>query len=159
MELCTGGSLFNILDDPENTYGLQEEEFLLVVEHLTAGMKHLRDNNLVHRDLKPGNIMKFITDDGSTVYKLTDFGAARELDEDEQFVSLYGIFFFFFIVIFVTKTRRSICACDRDKQKRKVIVQFWSCRKLQLPHLIFIVISHPQKSKRPTPSEAVSQTR
>ncbi|PSN34189.1 Serine/threonine-protein kinase TBK1 [Blattella germanica] len=90
MELCTGGSLFNILDDPENTYGLQEEEFLLVLEHLSAGMKHLRDNNLVHRDLKPGNIMKFICDDGTTVYKLTDFGAARELQEDQQFMSLYG---------------------------------------------------------------------
>lgn len=90
MELCTGGSLFNILDDPENTYGLQEEEFLLVLEHLSAGMKHLRDNNLVHRDLKPGNIMKFISDDGRTVYKLTDFGAARELEEDQQFMSLYG---------------------------------------------------------------------
>ena len=25
-----------------------------------AGMKHLRDNQLVHRDLKPGNIMKVI---------------------------------------------------------------------------------------------------
>lgn len=90
MELCTGGSLFNILDDPENTYGLQEQEFLLVVEHLTAGMKHLRDNNLVHRDLKPGNIMKYINEDGTTTYKLTDFGAARELQEEEQFVSLYG---------------------------------------------------------------------
>lgn len=90
MELCTGGSLFSILDDPENTYGLQEEEFLLVLEHLTAGMKHLRDNNLVHRDLKPGNIMKFISDDGRTIYKLTDFGAARELEEDQQFMSLYG---------------------------------------------------------------------
>lgn len=90
MELCTGGSLFNILDDPENTYGLLESEFLLVLEHLSAGMKHLRDNNLVHRDLKPGNIMKFIKDDGSTVYKLTDFGAARELEEDQQFMSLYG---------------------------------------------------------------------
>lgn len=90
MELCTGGSLFNILDDPENMYGLQEEEFLLVLEHLTAGMKHLRDNNLVHRDLKPGNIMKFICDDGATVYKLTDFGAARELQEDQQFMFLYG---------------------------------------------------------------------
>lgn len=90
MELCTGGSLFNILDDPENTYGLQEEEFFLVLEHLTAGMKHLRDNNLVHRDLKPGNIMKFICDDGRTIYKLTDFGAARELEEDQQFMSLYG---------------------------------------------------------------------
>ncbi|XP_045481112.1 inhibitor of nuclear factor kappa-B kinase subunit epsilon [Harmonia axyridis] len=90
MELCTGGSLFNILDDPENTYGLEEKEFLLVLEHLTAGMKHLRDNNLVHRDLKPGNIMKFICDDGTTVYKLTDFGAARELQEGEEFKSLYG---------------------------------------------------------------------
>lgn len=90
MELCTGGSLFNILDDPENTYGLEEGEFLLVLDHLSAGMKHLRDNNLVHRDLKPGNIMKFICDDGSTVYKLTDFGAARELQEGQQFNSLYG---------------------------------------------------------------------
>nr|CAG4641488.1 EOG090X01SN [Eurycercus lamellatus] len=90
MELCTGGSLFNILDDPENSNGLAEDEFLLVLEHLAAGMKHLRDNNLVHRDLKPGNIMKFITLDGSTVYKLTDFGAARELDDDQQFMSLYG---------------------------------------------------------------------
>lgn len=44
MELCTGGSLFSILDDPLNSYGLEEEEFLLVLKDLTAGMKHLRDN-------------------------------------------------------------------------------------------------------------------
>lgn len=90
MELCTGGSLFNILDDPENTYGLPAREFRLVLEHLSAGMKHLRDNNLVHRDLKPGNIMKFISEDGKTIYKLTDFGAARELEDNQPFVSLYG---------------------------------------------------------------------
>jgi len=34
--------------------------------------------------------MKFIRDDGTIVYKLTDFGAARELQDDQQFVSLYG---------------------------------------------------------------------
>ncbi|SPP79626.1 serine/threonine-protein kinase TBK1 isoform X1 [Drosophila guanche] len=90
MELCTGGSLFNILDDPENCYGLPEHEFLLVLEHLCAGMKHLRDNKLVHRDLKPGNIMKFISEDGQTIYKLTDFGAARELEDNQPFASLYG---------------------------------------------------------------------
>lgn len=90
MELCTGGSLFNILDDPENSHGLDEGEFILVLSHLAAGMKHLRDNSLVHRDLKPGNIMKFIDVDGSTMYKLTDFGAARELQDDQQFMSLYG---------------------------------------------------------------------
>lgn len=34
--------------------------------------------------------MKFIAEDGRTIYKLTDFGAARELHEDQQFMSLYG---------------------------------------------------------------------
>ena len=80
----------NHIDDPKNMYGLPSNEFIAVLKDLTAGMKHLRDKNLVHRDLKPGNIMKYIRDDGVVVYKLTDFGAARELQEDQQFVSLYG---------------------------------------------------------------------
>ena len=90
MELCTGGSLFSILDDPMNSYGLEEDEFLLVLKDLTAGMKNLRDNNIIHRDLKPGNIMKYVAEDGRSIYKLTDFGAARELEDDQQFMSLYG---------------------------------------------------------------------
>ena len=44
MELCTGGSLFNILDDPENSNGLPEDEFLLVLEHL--GMLFLPTLNI-----------------------------------------------------------------------------------------------------------------
>ncbi len=55
-----------------------------------AGMNHLREYGIVHRDIKPGNIMRMIGEDGRSVYKLTDFGAARELEDDEQFVSLYG---------------------------------------------------------------------
>ena len=47
--LIIGGSLFNLLDDPENNFGLDEDEWLLVLSHLSAGMNHLRDNNLVHR--------------------------------------------------------------------------------------------------------------
>ena len=31
MDLCTGGSLYNILDDPENAYGLDETEFVNVL--------------------------------------------------------------------------------------------------------------------------------
>lgn len=31
MELCTGGSLYSMLEDPENSYGLQETEFLKVL--------------------------------------------------------------------------------------------------------------------------------
>jgi len=53
-------------------------------------MNHLRENGIVHRDIKPGNIMRLMGEEGQSIYKLTDFGAARELDDDEKFVSVYG---------------------------------------------------------------------
>ena len=31
MDLCTGGSLYSMLDDPENAFGVEEEEFLSVL--------------------------------------------------------------------------------------------------------------------------------
>ena len=31
MELCTGGNLYEVIDAPENAYGLSEQEFLRVM--------------------------------------------------------------------------------------------------------------------------------
>ncbi|ELT90194.1 hypothetical protein CAPTEDRAFT_124995 [Capitella teleta] len=90
MELCTGGSLYNMLDNPENSFGILESEFFNVLNDLASGMKHIRDQGIVHRDIKPGNIMRYIDENGRSIYKLTDFGAARELQEEEEFMSLYG---------------------------------------------------------------------
>ncbi|XP_029472324.1 serine/threonine-protein kinase TBK1 isoform X2 [Rhinatrema bivittatum] len=90
MEFCPCASLYTVLEEPSNAYGLPESEFLIVLRDVVAGMNHLRENGIVHRDIKPGNIMRVIGEDGQSVYKLTDFGAARELEDDEQFVSLYG---------------------------------------------------------------------
>jgi TANK-binding kinase 1 len=90
MELCAGGSLYNVLEKPENYYGLEESEFLHFMKDLTAGIKYLREQTIIHRDLKPGNIMRAVNEDGSYTYKLTDFGAARELLPDENFYSVYG---------------------------------------------------------------------
>ncbi|XP_030882440.1 serine/threonine-protein kinase TBK1 [Leptonychotes weddellii] len=90
MEFCPCGSLYTVLEEPSNAYGLPESEFLIVLRDVVGGMNHLRENGIVHRDIKPGNIMRVIGEDGQSVYKLTDFGAARELEDDEQFVSLYG---------------------------------------------------------------------
>uniref|UniRef100_H3ARH4 Inhibitor of nuclear factor kappa B kinase subunit epsilon n=1 Tax=Latimeria chalumnae TaxID=7897 RepID=H3ARH4_LATCH len=90
MEYCAGGSLLNVLEEPENAFGLSESEFLIVLESVVAGMNHLRENGIVHRDIKPGNIMRLVGEEGQSIYKLTDFGAARELDDDEKFISLYG---------------------------------------------------------------------
>uniref|UniRef100_A0A673KV17 Inhibitor of nuclear factor kappa-B kinase subunit epsilon-like n=1 Tax=Sinocyclocheilus rhinocerous TaxID=307959 RepID=A0A673KV17_9TELE len=90
MEFCSGGSLLNLLEEPENAFGLPESEFLIVLQCVVQGMNHLRENGVVHRDIKPGNIMRQVGEDGCSVYKLTDFGAARELEDDEKFVSIYG---------------------------------------------------------------------
>ncbi|XP_059169710.1 serine/threonine-protein kinase TBK1-like [Physella acuta] len=90
MEYCTHGSLYNLLDLPENNFGLSEEEFVNVLKQVTAGVKHLRDQDIIHRDIKPGNILRSVAPDGTSVFKLTDFGAARELQQDEEFASLYG---------------------------------------------------------------------
>ncbi|CAH2220948.1 inhibitor of nuclear factor kappa-B kinase subunit epsilon [Pelobates cultripes] len=90
MEYCASGSLLSVLEEPENAFGLSESEFHIVVDCVVAGMNHLRQNGVVHRDIKPGNIMRVIGEDGRSIYKLSDFGAARELDDDEKFVSIYG---------------------------------------------------------------------
>lgn len=90
MELCEGGSLYSMLDQPKFSYGLPEEEFLVVLFDIASGMQYLRQMGIIHRDLKPGNIMRFIDDTGQSIYKLTDFGAARQLDDEENFTSIYG---------------------------------------------------------------------
>lgn len=114
MEYCSGGSLLTLLEEPENAFGLPETEFLTVLQCVgrfisgffliiisyvsvtiafcssVQGMNHLRENGVVHRDIKPGNIMRQAGEDGKSVYKLTDFGAARELEDDEKFISIYG---------------------------------------------------------------------
>ncbi|MFT7814052.1 inhibitor of nuclear factor kappa-B kinase subunit epsilon isoform X1 [Arapaima gigas] len=90
MEFCSGGSLLSQLEEPENAFGLPESEFLVVLQCVVHGMNHLRENGVVHRDIKPGNIMRVVGEDGRSIYKLTDFGAARELEDDEKFVSIYG---------------------------------------------------------------------
>lgn len=90
MELCEGGSLYSMLDQPKFSYGLPEDEFLVVLFDIASGMQYLRQMGIIHRDLKPGNIMRFIDDTGQSIYKLTDFGAARQLDDEENFTSIYG---------------------------------------------------------------------
>lgn len=57
MELCAGKSLFCFLSLPENRNGLEDNEFLCVLNDVTEGVKYLRENHVVHRDIKPGNMI------------------------------------------------------------------------------------------------------
>ncbi|KAI9505815.1 kinase-like domain-containing protein [Coemansia spiralis] len=70
LEYCEGGSLQNILRKfskfPENLVGVY-------VAQILDGLSYLHNNAILHRDIKPGNIL--LLKDG--VVKLADFGVAR----------------------------------------------------------------------------------
>lgn len=88
MEHCEE-NLSDVLD--KNPNGLLSTEFMPFCQDLVNGMKHLRGKNIIHRDIKPGNIL-LLRHDGQTTYKLGDFGAARLLKVNETYSSLYGTF-------------------------------------------------------------------
>lgn len=52
---------------------LSEQETIRIARQVAEGLKHAHSNNIVHRDIKPHNIL--ITEDG--IAKVTDFGIAR----------------------------------------------------------------------------------
>lgn len=90
MELCNT-SLYEILEQPENLNGLSDWDYLEVINDVSSGMEYLRASNVVHRDVKPGNILRAEKDNGRYIYKISDFGTARELGTNDKFTSYaYG---------------------------------------------------------------------
>ncbi|XP_071082870.1 serine/threonine-protein kinase TBK1-like [Haliotis cracherodii] len=89
LELCEE-SLHTFLQEPHNSRGLGDSETLLLLEHLGSAVHYLHTQKYVHRDIKPGNILRHIDNDGSCTYKLSDFGASRLIEEEDLFMSLAG---------------------------------------------------------------------
>ncbi|XP_055308833.1 serine/threonine-protein kinase TBK1-like [Sitodiplosis mosellana] len=89
MDNCEG-NLQDAIDNKPN--GLAISEVMRLDQNIVGAMARLRSKNVIHRDIKPGNILLFRQEDGQSIYKLTDFGAARFLKPDETYGSLYGTF-------------------------------------------------------------------
>ena len=70
MEFIDGGNLRRILKTKKN---LSEIQALLIVRNIAAALKGIAEHNIVHRDIKPDNIM--FTRQGDV--KLADLGIAK----------------------------------------------------------------------------------
>lgn len=71
MELVDGKSLAALI---ENTGALPEDEAVGIFAGACRGLAHAHRRGMIHRDIKPGNIMI----DGEGTAKLVDFGLARD---------------------------------------------------------------------------------
>jgi len=74
MERIHGRTLQQALD----AGGLTEDRSLQVAADVCGALAYAHQNLIVHRDVKPGNIM--LADDGSV--KVTDFGIARAMSDE-----------------------------------------------------------------------------
>ena len=77
MELVPGGSLDERI---ARTGKIGEEEVLAMAEQLALGLKAAHDAGLIHRDMKPGNIL--FSQEGTA--KVVDFGLALMVDQEDE---------------------------------------------------------------------------
>jgi len=71
-------SLANFIEDDSRFQALTDANKRHILHQLAHGMKHLHDINIVHRDIKPQNVL--IT--GNGMVKISDMGLAKKLDSD-----------------------------------------------------------------------------
>lgn len=74
MEYIDGKTVYDMLKDAKP---IEEKEALGIVVQVAKALQHAHNKGLIHRDVKPKNIM--ITSAG--IVKLADMGLAREVDD------------------------------------------------------------------------------
>lgn len=85
MELCDG-DLENHIRNHANEGRLNSANLRLLIDNIARGYKGLFDLKIVHRDIKPQNILiKYVAKSNQlSSAKITDFGIARTLNNEES---------------------------------------------------------------------------
>lgn len=82
MELVEGQSLFQM---QRSGHKFDWRQVLAVARDCANGLRHAHDRGVIHRDLKPGNLMMANSSDGSVPkVKLTDFGIAKRFGNSQN---------------------------------------------------------------------------
>lgn len=83
MEYCSGGTLDKYKDIISPLSESQIHHYMVCLRN---GLKYLREKNILHRDLKPQNLL--LTEDN--VLKISDFGLSTSLENDRLTSTICG---------------------------------------------------------------------
>src|SRR5262244_1209911 len=85
MEFVEGETLENLI---KRSGRLEVKLALEIATQVAAGLAVVHEQNLVHRDIKPTNIMVRLKDERSVTAKIIDLGLAKTLDESASEVGI-----------------------------------------------------------------------
>lgn len=90
MKLASRGDLARLIRSKQQ---LKIRKYFATTEienklfQIAKGMHYLHKQNIIHRDVKPGNLLVDVGDNGEDVIKITDFGLSKDGDKSSVVMS------------------------------------------------------------------------
>ncbi len=81
---ASGNFYSTVIDEKKRSISLSSDESKNIIGQLVLGLETLHNNQLIHRDLKPHNILVFIDNSAGSrkiTVKITDFDGIQQVDE------------------------------------------------------------------------------
>jgi len=88
MEYLSGGDLANYL--ATCTSMLTEKQIAKIIFQISSGLQYLHDYGIVHRDIKPQNLLYNIGNNGEITVKILDFGISKIMGNNEKTLGGFG---------------------------------------------------------------------
>ncbi|RHZ74596.1 hypothetical protein Glove_220g48 [Diversispora epigaea] len=82
LHYASGGSLRNYLNNNFNNMDWVRK--LIFLSNIANQFSQIHERNIVHRDLHPGNILKYYSDEEDTFLRISDFGLGKFIKENTK---------------------------------------------------------------------------